>query len=66
MIKCAEKLSKPFPYVRVDFYDKDGKAILGEMTFTPYYGMARYYNEKGNEWLGSLLRLPDKYPKHYK
>lgn len=66
MIKCAEKLANPFPYVRVDFYDKDGKAVLGEMTFTPYYGMARYYNETGNAWLGSLLKLPEKYPRHYK
>ena len=32
MLKIAERLSKPFPFVRVDFYDLSGKPILGEMT----------------------------------
>lgn len=32
---AAAKLSEGFPYVRVDFYNIKGKAIFGEMTFTP-------------------------------
>lgn len=35
MIRAAEILSADFPFVRVDFYDIDGKAVFGEMTFTP-------------------------------
>lgn len=35
MFKYAEKLSKPFPFVRVDFYLIKGKIIFGELTFTP-------------------------------
>ena len=35
MKEMARKLSSPFPFVRVDFYDIDGKPIFGEMTFTP-------------------------------
>ena len=35
MLKYAEILSKPFPFVRIDFYDYKNKPILGEMTFTP-------------------------------
>lgn len=35
MKEIASKLSSPFPFVRVDFYDIDGKPIFGEMTFTP-------------------------------
>lgn len=35
MIAAAERLSAPFPFVRVDFYELDGKPIFGEMTFTP-------------------------------
>lgn len=58
MIKYAEILSKPFPFVRVDFYDRH-EPILGEMTFTPMYGMAKYYSEEGNRLLGSWLKLPD-------
>lgn len=35
MIELATKLAKPFPFVRVDFYEVDGKVYLGEMTFYP-------------------------------
>lgn len=58
MIKYAENLSKPFPFVRVDFYDYNGKPILGEMTFTPAGCMATYYNDKGLKQLGDMLVLP--------
>lgn len=65
MIKYARILSKGFPFVRVDFYDSFGKPILGEMTFTPMYGMARYYSKKGNLILGNMLNLPNKYKGHF-
>jgi hypothetical protein len=35
MLEAAKALSKPFPFVRMDFYDLDGTAIFGEMTFSP-------------------------------
>ncbi len=35
MLDVARKLSHGFPFVRVDMYDIDGKAIFGEMTFFP-------------------------------
>lgn len=57
MVRHAEELSKPFSFVRVDFYDKDGKVVFGEMTFTPAANMANYYNENGLEELGKLLEL---------
>lgn len=38
MLKAARSLSKPFPFVRIDFYDLDGTAVLGEMTFSPAGG----------------------------
>lgn len=60
MIKIAEKLSKPFPFVRVDFYDLNGKPILGEMTFTPAGCAARYYNENGLKILGSMINISNK------
>lgn len=31
----AEILSKPFPFVRADFYLEKGRAFFGELTFTP-------------------------------
>ena len=35
MLQAAKTLSAPFPFVRVDFFEWDGKLIFGEMTFTP-------------------------------
>lgn len=60
MLKIAERLSKPFSFVRVDFYDLNGKPILGEMTFTPAGCAARYYNENGLNMLGSMIKLSEK------
>lgn len=38
MCSLAEKLAKPFPFVRVDLYNVNGKIYFGEMTFTPAKG----------------------------
>ena len=65
MLEMASDLCKDFPFVRVDFYDSFGKPILGEMTFTPMYGMAKYYSKEGNLLLGSMLTLPNKYKGHF-
>lgn len=35
MIEYARILAQGFPFVRIDFYEVDGKIIFGEMTFTP-------------------------------
>ncbi len=35
MIECAEKISKPFPFCRVDLYDLNGITKFGEITFYP-------------------------------
>lgn len=61
MVEVAEKLAEPFPFVRVDFYDRAGEPILGKLTFTPMYGMAKYYSEEGNKRIGGMLTLPPKY-----
>ena len=36
MVKIARRLSKPFPFCRVDLYNVDGKIYFGEITF--YHG----------------------------
>lgn len=38
MFTVAEKLSDGFPFVRVDFFETNGNAIFGEMTFSPAGG----------------------------
>jgi hypothetical protein len=63
MLVYAEKLAKPFPFVRVDFYDYNGVPILSELTFTPYGGcIDGLYNQYGQKLLGDMLVLPDKFP----
>lgn len=57
MIEYAAKLSKGFPFVRVDLYNDNGKIIFGELTFTPACSCAPYYSEEGEEQLGKMLEL---------
>lgn len=38
MVKAATILSNRFPFVRVDMYDLEGKALFGELTFSPSGG----------------------------
>lgn len=58
MLEAAEILSKPFPFVRVDFYCINGKAVFGEMTFTPNGCIDTAFTEKAQMELGELLVLP--------
>ena len=57
MLKYAKKLSNDFKYVRVDFYDINGKIYLGELTFTPGSGFFTYKNPDDSIKLGNLLQL---------
>lgn len=60
MMELARELSKPFPFVRVDFYSFDDTILLGELTFFPAGGLRPFLPmEKGyNEFLGAPLKLP--------
>ena len=39
MLDASEILSKPFPFVRCDFYVVNGQLYFGELTFTPAGGL---------------------------
>jgi hypothetical protein len=58
MIAVAEILSKPFPFVRMDFYSIHGRAILGEMTFTPSGCINTDRNDLAQKILGAKITLP--------
>lgn len=58
MLEASKKLSKPFPFVRVDFYEIDGKPKFGELTFYPANGTGTFKNLKDDEKLGNMLKLP--------
>lgn len=60
MIKYAEILSKPFPFVRVDFYNLNNKIIFGELTFASDSGFNSYYPTEFEFKLGNKLKLPQK------
>ncbi|HEX9011270.1 MAG TPA: ATP-grasp fold amidoligase family protein [Holophagaceae bacterium] len=64
MIEAAEVLSKPFPYVRMDFYCVGGKPFLGEMTFTPTGCIDTGYTDETQRALGALIHLPEPLPCH--
>lgn len=55
MARIAEKLAEPFPFVRVDLYDINGKIYFGEMTFTPAKGTLIFDDDnidfEQGEWL---------------
>ncbi len=61
MLDYARILSKPFPYVRVDFYEVGGKLYIGELTFTPYGNIMTYYKDDVLEDMGNKLILPKKF-----
>lgn len=60
MIKLAERLSKEIPFLRVDFYEINGKIKFGELTFYPGCGLEEFTPEEWDYKLGQLLELPQK------
>ena len=58
MIEYAEKLSSPFPVVRVDMYNLDGKILFGEMTFTSLGGFMNYFSDDFLMQAGKLITIP--------
>ena len=57
MVEIAKVLSKPFPFVRVDFYVEHGRPRFGELTFTPTGGMDHDYTDAMDIKLGDLIDL---------
>lgn len=60
IIEYARILSNPFPFVRADFYDVNGKIYFAELTFTPAANFLAAYKESFLWRLGGKLVLPKK------
>lgn len=60
MIEISKKLSKDFPFVRVDFFELEGKPVLSELTFYPGGGFNKLYPLSVNDEWGEMLILPNK------
>lgn len=58
MLEAAERLAEPFPFVRVDFYEHEGRAVFGELTFTPAAALNPSECLVDGRSMGELLSLP--------
>jgi hypothetical protein len=59
MIEFAKKLSKNIPFVRIDFYEINGKPYFGEITFFPGSGFEEFSPDYYDETLGNWIKLPN-------
>lgn len=57
MIKVAAELSKPFPFVRMDFYEANGNLYFGEFTFFPCSGMPDFIPSIWDDKVGEMLDI---------
>ncbi|WP_205480827.1 ATP-grasp fold amidoligase family protein [Sphingomonas arenae] len=62
MLELARKLAHGFGFVRVDFYEVQGRVLFGEMTFTPESGLMRFEPSSVDEDLGRLWPWPPTFP----
>ena len=54
LLAAAEVLSKNFDFVRVDFYEIDGRPLFGEFTFAPGSGYEVFEPHRFNHIFGDL------------
>ena len=57
MVSFAEKLAKDIPFLRVDFYEIEGKVYFGELTFYPGSGLEEFNPPEWDRKLGEKIKL---------
>ena len=57
MQSMSAALSKAFPFVRMDWFDVDGKIYFSEMTFTPTAAYCRFVPREYDKTFGELLDI---------
>lgn len=57
MLRLAEILSEPFPFVRIDFLGTEQRRMIGEMTFYSGGGYSMITPDGWDERLGDLLQI---------
>jgi hypothetical protein len=57
LVKCSQKLSKPFAYVRVDWYDCGEKFYFGELTFHHDSGFVPIVPKKWDLYFGNRVKF---------
>lgn len=59
MVHIAEKLSENMKFVRMDFYEINGKVYFGEFTFYPGSGFEEFNPPEWDEKLGEWIKLSE-------
>lgn len=59
MKELSEKIAADFPFVRVDWYEVDGKVYIGELTFTPNGGLGRIEPREYERYWGDQIDLTE-------
>lgn len=60
MKELAAILSKDMPFVRIDFFNVNGKLYFGECTFYDWAAFKPFINDEWDKKLGDLIQLPTK------
>lgn len=58
MISLSERLAGNLPFLRVDFYNIEGRIYFGELTFYPASGMDRFVPDGYDMEIGTYLEIP--------
>ena len=58
MLELGDKLAHDFSFVRVDFYDVNGRIYFGEMTFSPGSGIDPWIPKEADLSVGRMIKLP--------
>ena len=58
MKELAKKLSYGIPFVRIDFYEVNGKVYFGEITFSHFSGLMPFIPDEWDFKLGKMINLP--------
>jgi hypothetical protein len=61
MLELAEKLAEDFDYIRVDFYNLNGKIYIGELTHYPASGRGKFEPQSFDFELGKYWKIKPKY-----
>jgi hypothetical protein len=59
MKALASKLSENIPQLRVDFYEVNGKAYFGELTFAHWSGLMPFNPPEWDKTFGDWIKLPE-------
>ena len=57
MLKLSKKLAQDIPFVRIDWYEINGKLYFGELTFFPGSGYEVFNPIEWDKKLGDMLEL---------